>query len=78
MSFEGVRPEPEEIDDFQDAEGVDHKEYHEPSLLTTSRGVPERIPLYNYSPKGGYNDKRKYCQHQSRRIGRIEGDEIVH
>jgi len=45
------RTEPDEIDDFEDAKGVDNEERDEPPLLAIACGMPEREAFEDDGPE---------------------------
>src|SRR3989344_7846034 len=52
------RAEPDEIDELQYAERVDHKKRDEPPFLARARSVPERISLQDDGPED--DDKHQW------------------
>ena len=50
MRMGRCRAEPDEIDDFKDADRVDNEKCDEPPFLTAAGGIPERVPFQDNSP----------------------------
>lgn len=68
----GLGAEPDEVDDFENAERVDNQQGDKPFLLTTACSVPERISLQNDSPKRHDENEWDKDAHKSRRERRVE------
>ena len=62
-----IRAEPNEIDDFENAERIDDKECDEPLLLTVTCGVPESVSFDSDCPDCCEDDEGEYCEHECRR-----------
>jgi len=73
-----LRAEPDEVDDFQDAERIDDQEGNEPLLLAAACGVPERVTLQDNSPQYRHENKRYEDARESRRQRRIERRVCLH
>lgn len=74
----GIRTEPDEIDDLEDADRVNNEEYDEPPFLAIARRMPERIPFENNGPEQDDDEKGKERERQSGRERRIKWREVVH
>ena len=64
------RTEPDEVNDFQDADRVDDQESDKPPFLRIAGGVPERIALDGDGPERRDDDDRDKREHE---LGRERG-----
>lgn len=70
--------EPDEVEGFEDAEGVDNKQGDEPPFLSTSSSVPEREAFEDDGPEQGKEKERGECKHEFRHKRSRKRGDVLH